>query len=68
MPRVLLLTAAICVPGWWIEAQGLMLLLELALLGTAYVALLPLVGLIDRTDLEPFLPRWAKRDREDRLS
>jgi stage V sporulation protein B len=61
LPRVLLLTAAICVPGWWIEAQGLMLLLELALLGTAYVALLPLVGLIDRSDLEPFLPRWAKR-------
>jgi O-antigen/teichoic acid export membrane protein len=61
LPRVLLLTAAICVPGWWIEAQGLMLLVELALLGAAYVALLPLAGLVDRTDLEPFLPRWAKR-------
>ena len=60
-PRVLLLTAAICAVGWWVEARGMMLLLELALLGIAYVALLPLAGLIDRTDLEPFLPRWAKR-------
>jgi O-antigen/teichoic acid export membrane protein len=57
LPRVLLLTAAICVPGWWIEAQGLMLLLELGFLGTAYVALLPVAGLVDRTDIELFLSR-----------
>jgi O-antigen/teichoic acid export membrane protein len=59
--RVLLLTAAICLPAWLVEAQGLMLLLELALLGITYVTLLPLAGLIDRAELEPFLPRWAKR-------
>jgi stage V sporulation protein B len=62
-PRVLLLTAAICAIGWWVEARGMMLLLELALLGIAYVALLPLVGLIDRADLELFLARSARRDR-----
>jgi stage V sporulation protein B len=59
LPRVLLLTAAICVPGWWLETRGVMLLLELVLLGIAYVALLSIAGLLDRADLEPFLPRWA---------
>lgn len=59
--RVILLTAAICVPGWWVQAQGMMLMLEFALLGMVYVALLPVVGLLERTDIEPFLPAWTKR-------
>ena len=58
--RVLLLTACIGMASWWVEAHGLLLLLELALLGIAYVALLPLVGLVSRADLAPFLPRWIK--------
>jgi O-antigen/teichoic acid export membrane protein len=61
LARVVLLSAAICGVSWWIEARGWMLLLEFALIGAVYVALLPLVRLLGRTDVEPFLPRRAKR-------
>jgi O-antigen/teichoic acid export membrane protein len=61
LARVLLLSAGVAVAAWWIEARGLMLLLEFALVGAVYVALLPFAGLLGRADVEPFLPRWAKR-------
>jgi O-antigen/teichoic acid export membrane protein len=61
LARVLLLTVVICVPSWWIEAKGAMLLLELAIVAIAYLALLPIAGLLEWADLEAFLPRWAKR-------
>ncbi|MGH6897282.1 MAG: oligosaccharide flippase family protein [Geminicoccaceae bacterium] len=61
LARVLLLTALIGGASWWIEGRGPMLLVELALLGLVYVALLPVAGLLGRTDVEPFLPEWAKR-------
>jgi lipopolysaccharide exporter len=61
LARVVLLSAAICGASWWIDARGWMLLLEFALIGAVYVALLPLVRLLGRTDVEPFLPQRAKR-------
>jgi PST family polysaccharide transporter len=58
--RVALLTAAICGASWWIDGRGLRLLVELALLGVVYVALLPVLGLLRRSDLAPFLPTRTK--------
>lgn len=59
--RVVLLTAVVAVPSWWFETRSVMLLVEFALLGMVYLALLPVVGLVGRTDVEAFLPLWAKR-------
>jgi O-antigen/teichoic acid export membrane protein len=59
--RVLPLTAGIGLPSWWVEAHGLMLLVEFAVLGIAYAALLPLLGLVRRTDVESFVPSWINR-------
>jgi hypothetical protein len=59
--RVVLLTALVSAASWWIDAHGPLLLAELALLGMAYVALLPVAGLLGRADLEPFLPKWRRR-------
>jgi O-antigen/teichoic acid export membrane protein len=61
LARVVLLSAVICGASWWIDARGWMLLLEFALIGAVYVALLPLMRLLGRTDVEPFLPQRAKR-------
>jgi O-antigen/teichoic acid export membrane protein len=58
--RVLLLTAVVSVASWWIDGRGLMLLVEFALLGLVYVALLPLAGLLGRADVDPFLPKRRK--------
>jgi hypothetical protein len=55
--RVLLLTAVAGVASWWVDGRGLMLLVEFALLGLVYVALLPLAGLLGRADVDPFLPK-----------
>jgi O-antigen/teichoic acid export membrane protein len=60
-PRVLLLTAVLAAIAWWVEAHGVMLLVELALLGVAYVALLPAFGMLSRADLEPFMPSSTRR-------
>jgi hypothetical protein len=38
-----------------------MLLVEFALLGMVYLALLPVAGLLARADVEAFLPEWARR-------
>jgi O-antigen/teichoic acid export membrane protein len=61
LARVLLLTLMISVPSWWMKADGVMLLVELSGLAIIYLALLPVAGLVDRADLEPFLPRRLKR-------
>jgi len=63
LARVLLLTALLGGASWWIEGRGAMLLVEFALLGTVYLALLPVAGLLGRADVEPFLPEWARRGR-----
>jgi O-antigen/teichoic acid export membrane protein len=55
--RVLLLTAVVSGASWWIDGRGPMLLVELALVGTVYVALLPFAGLLGRADVDPFLPK-----------
>jgi O-antigen/teichoic acid export membrane protein len=59
--RVVLLTSLICGASWWLDGRGFMIVVELAVLGLAYVALLPVTGLIGWTDVGPFLPAWAKR-------
>ena len=61
LARVLLLTVIIAVPSWWMKADGVMLLVELSGLAIIYLALLPVAGLVERADLEPFLPRRLKR-------
>ena len=61
LARVLLLTAVVGGASWWIEGRGVMLLVEFALLGVVYLALLPVAGLLARADVEAFLPEWARR-------
>jgi hypothetical protein len=61
LARVLSLTAVLAALSWWLEESGSMLLVEFALLGMLYLALLPIAGLLGRADLEPFLPKWASR-------
>ena len=63
LARVLLLTALLGGASWWIEGRGVWLLVELALLGTTYLALLPVAGLLRRADVAPFLPEWTRRAR-----
>lgn len=54
--RALVLTVLACAASTLWAAEGLMLLVEIAALAVAYLVALPLVGLVTRADLEPFLP------------
>lgn len=55
--RALLLTLLVCGLSFLWETSDALLLVELACLGLVYLAALPLVGLLTRADLAPFLPR-----------
>ncbi|MDF1587377.1 lipopolysaccharide biosynthesis protein [Marinimicrococcus flavescens] len=55
--RALLLTGLVCAASMLWKTEGLYLLLELVCLGLAYLAALPLVRLVTRADLDPFLPQ-----------
>jgi O-antigen/teichoic acid export membrane protein len=55
--RVVLATAALSAASAMIDTNGPLLLVELVVLGLAYLATLPLLGLADRTDLELLWPQ-----------
>jgi O-antigen/teichoic acid export membrane protein len=54
--RVALVTAIVAVPSILIHAEGLLLLVELAILGLIGLGLFFALGVVRMADLEPFLP------------
>ena len=54
--RVAFVTAVVAVPSALLHAEGLFLLLELALFGLVGLVLLFALGVVGMADLEPFLP------------
>ncbi len=54
--RIALVTALVTVPSVLLHAEGLLLLLELALLGLVGLGLFFVLGVVGVADIEPFLP------------
>jgi len=59
--RIVIVAGLVAVLGWWLPADGLMLLGELALLGVTMLAALWWLGLITRTDVDTFVPYRLRR-------
>jgi O-antigen/teichoic acid export membrane protein len=57
----LLASVLIAIVGWLVPAQGLMVLLELAGLGAAYLGLIWAVGLVDAGDIALLRGRQANQ-------
>ncbi len=54
--RTVAATAIVAVIAWYVPTHGLMLLVELVVLGLVYLALLPVFRLVTRADLAMILP------------
>jgi O-antigen/teichoic acid export membrane protein len=59
LARTVAATAVVAVIAWYVPAHGLMLLIELFVLGLVYLALLPPFRLVTRADLAVLLPGKA---------
>lgn len=65
LARTLLVTLVVGLAGHLIAGRGTALLLELAVLAGLALALLALLGVVSRADLEPFLPARLKPSPAD---
>jgi hypothetical protein len=54
--RLLLATSLVAVPSWLVQADGLLLLIELVVASLIYLLLLEVLRLVRHADLSPMLP------------